>query len=282
MNLKKISILPRGDAFFSFAGTTDIAFPLLHQVEQTISSYNQSMNRSMDLTKLKGHLLMVINSLVDKLDYGGLISSGDINHKEKDVKDIEFLFGGYSWKEKGFKVWLISYSMKEKTFLAHDMKDSSFENIIIAGDLKEVALEKLYEILRKNRSDSSIHNVSLDMEPFCAVVELLREKDPEKHTIGGAPQLIKVYPYMTAKVIGVVWEGKRTILGRKIFDYENTSCMIIDPDTYELVVPPYVKNSINEENFREEMEKSIIEDVIQQAIFEAENYEYTQEELEEL
>ncbi len=49
--------------------------------------------------------------------------------------------------------------------------------------------------------------------------------------------MIKVYQYMNTCPVGVYWPHKaddfshRTMLGRKLFDYEDTAYWFIDPDS---------------------------------------------------
>lgn len=82
------------------------------------------------------------------------------------------------------------------------------------------------------------------MEPFEALCRMLR-KVSKTDTIGGAPQMIKAYQYMNSCPVGVYWPQKkdifsnRTLLGRKLFDYEDTEYWFIDPET--LYTNPCVK-----------------------------------------
>jgi hypothetical protein len=74
------------------------------------------------------------------------------------------------------------------------------------------------------------------MEPFETLCRMLWEAD-RRGSIGGAPQMIKVYQYMNTCPVGVYWPHKaddfshRTMLGRKLFDYEDTAYWFIDPDS---------------------------------------------------
>ena len=87
---------------------------------------------------------------------------------------------------------------------------------------------------------------ALDMEPFEALCRMLK-KVSKSDTIGGAPQIIKAYQYMNSCPVGVYWPEKkdifsnRTLLGRKLFDYEDTEYWFIDPET--LYTNPCVKDA---------------------------------------
>ena len=76
------------------------------------------------------------------------------------------------------------------------------------------------------------------MEPFEALSEMLLDPDHEI-TIGGAPQLIKLYQYQTSRILGVYWPfmdidniyKNRTLLGRKLFEFEEVDYWFLDPKT---------------------------------------------------
>ncbi|MGY0354231.1 hypothetical protein ACWY2R_07045 [Enterococcus avium] len=75
----------------------------------------------------------------------------------------------------------------------------------------------------------------------------------EYPTIGGAPQLIKLYQHMNAQPIGIFWSedrdtmknkeelrknGEPNILGRYILDYENTDFLFMDAYSEESKLLP--------------------------------------------
>lgn len=252
---RKLSILPREDAFVSFAGNTDVAFPIINQIEETIMVHNRSKNRFMDVADLKGHLLNVVNTMVTSIDFSGF--PDNIVHKIRieTFENIEFLFGGYSWIQKRFMVWRIRYQKSLKMFVADSMyKVKPYGKIIFAGDVKFQAMKKYYELGRnKIGNEFFTTEKNFDMEPLDVVVELLREhKSDSESTIGGAPQIIKIYQHMNARIIGVLWPPENptpTILGRKLLSYENTDVLIIDPLSKSTESIPYSKNSIDNTKF---------------------------------
>jgi hypothetical protein len=69
------------------------------------------------------------------------------------------------------------------------------------------------------------------MEPFEVLVEMLRSGNHE--TIGGPPQLAKVYRHMNTQFFGVSWPDRRgstTFIGRELLDYEQLDVPVLDPD----------------------------------------------------
>lgn len=83
---------------------------------------------------------------------------------------------------------------------------------------------------------------SLDFEPFEVVRDMLREVK-HSETIGGAPQIVKVYQYMKSAPLGVFWPNRETgqihLQGRPLLDYERTERWVLDPDRLisEMAVP---------------------------------------------
>ena len=78
------------------------------------------------------------------------------------------------------------------------------------------------------------------MEPFQVVRDMLRVP-ARAETIGGAPQLLKVYQYMQAGALGVYWptkaEGRPHLLGRSCLPYERTDRWTVDPDSLHSDLP---------------------------------------------
>jgi hypothetical protein len=70
------------------------------------------------------------------------------------------------------------------------------------------------------------------MEPFEVLRDMIREGiDP---AIGGPPQVVKVYRHLNASPFGVYWpsrtNGRITLLGRPLLDYERFAGLVLDPD----------------------------------------------------
>lgn len=112
--------------------------------------------------------------------------------------------------------------------------DNHFGQIGIIGDKREELISILREILYKKygRNYEACFDSKFDMEPYDALCELLRReaiKNPTS-TVGGAPQMVKVYQYMKSGTIGVYWPERnsnnpyenRTLLGRNLLSYEET------------------------------------------------------------
>jgi len=243
----KIVVLPRGDCAIAFAGGTQDAFPMMLQLSLAISSHTPMRRRSLDIGKLKSHALKIFDGMVE------LITNeikGAAPPEEKS--DLEFLFGGYSWEKKAFQLWTVHFS-SERRFIAEPARWAAYSpgakkvvfinskrprphnllgQVALAGDQKRVAQEMLSRKLTSDylarKGDSKIN-----MQPFETVRDMLR--DPKRsHTIGGSPQLVKVYQFMQAVPFAVFWPDRGTgrpfLQGRPCLGYERLDTRIIDPD----------------------------------------------------
>ncbi len=237
----KLTTLPGSNCALAFAGDTAYAYPMMMQIRQAMSGYRRIETRAMDVTDINGHVLNHANHLMSSV-----YDLADPAY----VPDIEFIFGGYSWVEKRFRLWRYYYKKSEKT-LAKDAQPhrilSNVEGQFVAiGDQREAFKQELRALLREKYGPdiSQTSGISLDMEPFEALCRMLK-RTSNADTIGGAPQMIKAYQYMNSCPVGVYWPEKtgafsnRTILGRKMFEYEDTAFWFIDPDT--LFTNPCVK-----------------------------------------
>ncbi len=229
----KIMSFPREDCCLSFAGSTDYAYPMMMQVYYAMSSYRRIRTRAMEITDLNGIILKHINKLNDAV-YDRIIGDYD------DAVGNEFLFGGYSWVEKKFKIWSYTYSRSHKRYIENGSPKriiSSIDtNIKIIGDKREEYKSVLRAMLREKYGEDLPQH--LDMEPFQALCKMLRSVD-KTDSIGGAPQMIKVYQFQNSAPVGVYWpkmipsnpKQNRTLLGRKMLDFEDTDLWFIDPST---------------------------------------------------
>lgn len=234
---QKVHMLPRSDAFICFAGDTSWAYPLMHQVISAISTYERSASRAQDIVELKSHVLKIFESLRDAVHD----ASGD-----EGTPAAEFLFGGYSWIRKKFMIWRIHFQKGMNSFEANPAKEWKGQPWIFAGDKEhvDIARKKFSELLNsRGHAPHQVDNFKLDWEPFEVVRDMLRTVDNstvlyKNESIGGAPQILKIYEHLSSKYFAVTWDISRQkhgngiyICGRKILGYETPSMWILNPDT---------------------------------------------------
>ncbi|MDQ0755057.1 hypothetical protein QFZ61_001044 [Arthrobacter sp. B3I4] len=236
----KIMSLPRSDCLISFAGDTQYAYPLMLQMIQAIDMYAPSSDRRTDITVAKRHALEVFNQMRSLIhDFPrGVSSAGD--------PEAGFLFGGYSWRQQEFLIWQLHYdaSIDRYTFRpVHKWaKGNSKKAIAFTGDVTVEAKNRLIDLLRDR---GKLRNGGFDMEPFEVLRDMIRSN--EYPTVGGAPQVAKVYRFLRSQHFAVRWpdaSGLPHALGRPALTYasaegeppvpyERFDVPVIDPDSPE-------------------------------------------------
>ena len=102
--------------------------------------------------------------------------------------------------------------------------------LAIAGEAGADFKRRLIELLKVR---GKLESGGFDMEPFEVLRDIIRQAfEP---SIGGPPQLLKVYRHMNVTPFTVYWpdgaSGKRTILGRTLLPYEVPPTGVLDPDS---------------------------------------------------
>lgn len=275
----KILTLPRSDCAICFAGDTGNAYPVMIQLALAIDSHAPARRGSLDIVSLKTHALKIFNGMA-----GLLKDSPHVTGTRPTLKpNITFIFGGYSWIKKQFHLWTITYKDAEKTFIAQpakwacysekseqcvtrrrsDLEETHyFGKIAFAGDQSPLAKQLLFERLDEEHKRSR-KPVRLDLQPLMVVRDMLRNY-PHLETIGGAPQVVKVYQYMNTAPLGVYWpnkaSGQVTLLGRLCLGYERIDRWILDPDTGVSESPIYSRNDVDEIEGEDDAEQAITAD----------------------
>jgi hypothetical protein len=219
----KIITLPRSDCALCFAGNTHDTYPLMIQMANAIAAHEPSRERSLDIARVKDHLLRLFTDLVRNLANPAVPFSRD---------DAQFIFAGYSWLKKDFRIWTIFYIENEKRFEAREALNfnSRLTKIALIGDW---ATRLRGTIARELASGGEGH---VYMEPFLSLCDLLAKSKPID-TIGGPPQLIRITQHMNTRPFCVRWKHEDTLFGRRLFDYENTDYWIYDPGSSRFLKP---------------------------------------------
>jgi hypothetical protein len=246
----KILTLPRSDCAIAYAGHTGDAFPMMLQFQRAIESYSPSLRGSLDIRSLLTHALKVFDKMT------GMIQRDPHVSAELNIfPQATFVFGGYSWLKKRFELWTIKYNTVERRFEAHpsnwigiSTEAGSYvirrakyprrgprynTKVCFAGDASKRAQTLLLDKLNARKAGDKGW-LGMDWEPFETVRDMLRDHD-RPDTIGGAPQVVKVYQYMHSASLGVFWPNKRKkqiyLQGRPCLGYERIENWILDPDT---------------------------------------------------
>jgi len=230
----KILPLPREDAVICFAGDTIYAYPVMLQLSHAVSMHQKTLSRATDLTDLSGHFLRVLNAMHGEIH--------DLPRNADDAPEVAFVLAGYSWKSNDFRIWRYYFMPVDRTFhareaSAHRKRTGGTKYFHFVGDETYAAAQKLYRLLG-NRG--RLRRGGLDMEPFEILVSMIR--DPAYATIGGAPQIVKIYRHSNHMPYSVFWPNRAsnvlTLWGRTLLPYERQRYLGLDPDTLEVVERP--------------------------------------------
>jgi hypothetical protein len=223
----KIIALPRTDAVISFAGVTELAYPVMLQVARAVESNPAHIERRLDLTILSGLVCDVIN----QIDSMATTDSKDSLMQSR--RGTTFMLSGYSWRYSEFRIWLYGWDGGVKRFTRRRAEENrggfaKTQRFRFIGDETGVARQRLKQLL-----SSSTNSERLDMEPLTVLLEMIR--DERYRSIGGAPQLVKIYRHMNSQVFSMMWpDGSRgakpTYAGRTLLGYEQTDAPTLDPD----------------------------------------------------
>ncbi|GAB7541407.1 hypothetical protein CS8_010700 [Cupriavidus sp. 8B] len=183
----------------------------------------------MNLDELKGHLLRMLNGMVDLIH--------DLPHGCEAEPDADFLFGGWSWKANQFKIWKLHFDGSKKMFdfrPTTPQRDWGGKVLAFAGDYRSEFMRRLTDL---QKARGVVGNVGFDMEPFEVLRDMLR--DPSFDAIGGAPQMVKVYKYSATRPYAVIWPNgdfkSVNLLGRPLLEYEQSDYLVLDPDSLETI-----------------------------------------------
>lgn len=224
----------RTDAAVCFAGRTDWAYPMIIAAIKAANLHAPSQTRALGLAKFKSHLINILNQMQREVHN---FAQGE------NIPEVTFIFGGYDWFAKCFRIWRVEFESLSNKFIAHERTGSNMfgglGKIEIAGDaewvselrtrLKSVAQSRYGLDMRQPASSR------FDMEPFEVIRDLLRESSAND-SIGGAPQAVKVYQYMNSADVAFFWpevqSGRLYISGRPLLEYERANIFsVVDPDT---------------------------------------------------
>lgn len=213
------------------------AYPIMEQIRNAIAMHPKAQTRALDLCELKGHILRVVRKMES------LITDLPRGQKEKDPPDAYFIFGGYSWQESAFKIWILYFNAARRRFEFRKPSTLYGNRMAIIGD--DVPDAKA-AIVKLAQSKGLASRAGFNMEPF----EVLRDfcRDPKRQHIGGSPQVAKVYRHLNVMPYAVYWPtkqgGGKSIMGRPLLDYEVASYLVLDPDTLTTEPFPATQNGL--------------------------------------
>ena len=230
---QKIFRLERGDCCLGFCGDAQIAYPLFVQVGSTLNNFIRTRTRAEDVTDVAEKIGGVLNNIVQSWDLGG-------SEKTVDLASTMIMFAEWSWKFRRFEIGyfksdlVIFHYHHSKTAIPHPWREVG-RSLLFIGDYKKEYLRALASVLERrhgtqppNRSEKKL--INFDYEPVEALALMLNKTSQDNHPlIGGAPQLLKVYPFGNDLPIVVrLTEKDHYFLGRRPFIWEKTEFPVLD------------------------------------------------------
>lgn len=225
----KIMTLPRSDCAICFAGNTAATFPLVHHISVAIAAHQPALERNLDICELKSHLLRLCTDMFFSVADWSL---------QPEATEAQFIFGGYSWRQKEFRIWTFHYEPKLKRFSARPAGGfhPRLKQVAFIGDWATPFRASLAKRL------NAMPTGSASLEPLQLLAATLEAEAPKNgSTIGGAPQLVRVGPHMNTRTFCVSWgtPAKHYLFGRALFDYERCDYWSIDPHTGKIESPKH-------------------------------------------
>jgi hypothetical protein len=251
----KIFPFIRGDSAISFAGSTEFAYPIIAQLQNAAQMWPDARDPATDLTAWRGYALRVLRQM-DQL----MVDKPKRNGPE-EVPDVQFIIGGYSWVHARFGIWILYFNAANARFEFRTpitLHKNSFAIIgtaesntprmkgigsgkrrprrnAVGGFAQGIAntLEATKrEILNKSLALGRPEGAGFNMEPL----EVLRDfcRDPKRHYVGGAPQVVCIDKTLVPRSYAVYWPersgGTLSLMGRALLLEEKASNPIVDLD----------------------------------------------------
>lgn len=235
----------RGDCAIACAGMTQYSFPIIEHVLRAFDINKKLRDRATDITDI----VHVIEDIANKC-----------LHEEKEPEyatipgegpGFTMIIGGFSWKKKVPLLRILSFDWKAKKMMTSKVNTIKGFPIAVIGDADVIGpcRGKIH-----NKLEEDIENgKSIDMQPLDVLMEYI--SDIEHTTIGGYPQLLKIYPFMNILPFGFLHRkgdtkqdttnllntnddnGEEcfiTYYGRPLLKYETFPYPIIDLKTKEI------------------------------------------------
>ncbi|MDQ0744535.1 hypothetical protein QFZ62_001843 [Clavibacter sp. B3I6] len=205
------------------------------QMINGINYFPPSRDRHTDISVARHVAIDVFNAMRAKIanHYLGKNGPGD--------PEVQFIFGGYSSRSQDFKIWTLHYDAHidhftfrpARSWKGQERSRSSRSTKVISWIGDAPAVEEAKQLLvNKLRSAEKLTNGGFDMEPFEVLRDIIRSKNHE--SVGGAPQLAKVYRSSQTQQFAIKWpdsEGSYYAAGREEMPYEHFALPSLDPDT---------------------------------------------------
>ena len=223
----KIFPLDRGDCVIACAGDTMYSFPVIEHIRQAIPLKQGLKERAIDLSDL----LHSIRDITNKVLF-------QETEKQQEGPNFSMIIAGYSWKLKKPIIQELRYKKSERRMVLHTPQTIKRTPFAVIGD--EVKAVRRNIFLRLD-AEGIQNNGPVDMQPLDTLLEYIT--DPAIRSIGGVPQMAKVYPCLNILPFGFLDEqGQIFHFGRPLMEYETYPYPIINLVTREQTYMKTIRN----------------------------------------
>lgn len=213
----KVLTFARTDMAVSFTGTTEFTYPAMLQLNRALETHPAMVERRFDVTQVGPLFEDILNQMV------GLASSDIQESLAHSLESTRFLLGGFSWKMGEFRIWELAWDQFEGKYRKNRRRyvgnPANQHSVCFLGDGAHAAETRLKSLLSEEFTRPP--QKGLDMEPLQVLEEFIM--DASRPTIGGAPQVVKIYRHLNVEPFSVIWpreDGEPTFAGRPLLEYE--------------------------------------------------------------
>ena len=204
---------------------------MILQIHHATAVHYRHLDRRSDINEYKGFLLQVLNQM-----HGNIVADGPPLAEVAGERPL-FILAGFSWRRADFQIWTLHFDPSINAFTFRPHGDWSGvegrRRVAFVGDGVDEAKQRLRDLLRDS---GMITEGGFDFEPFIVLRDMIREG--QYASIGGPPQLVKLYRHMNTARFGVFWpnfaNGRPTLLGRAMFEHEKPPIGFMDPDDFSV------------------------------------------------
>ncbi len=232
----KLFELPRKDSVICFTGDTRRAYPLIHNLLGHVQFDSILNDKNTDISIIVEHVVILFTNLVKNIFDQAELGS------QKDIDELSFLFGGWSWKEKEFVLWKIYFSKDVDGFVHNriDIKEPFF-----IGDADAVS-----DAINKLEKEISVDEGVLDMQPLKVLIAIAQ--DDNFDNVGGALQIMKVYPSGISEPFGILWPSEENdphLFGLKHEWHKLNNVKVYNPESLS-VIDEVLPKKISADDFK--------------------------------
>ncbi|OFX08708.1 MAG: hypothetical protein A2516_03355 [Alphaproteobacteria bacterium RIFOXYD12_FULL_60_8] len=234
---QKVFPLTGLNAVISFAGDTALTLPVIHQIRASCENHAGTQSGATDINVVRDHVLNIINHMRDD------IKNADPLLLEGMDRSANFILGGMSFVTGTFSQRVLRYNKSVGAFTAFKPKKPGKGpgfSMCFSGDYYMDFHERLGRLCEQRGINK------FNFEPLEVLIDMLNSGN-DFPSIGGSPQLVKVYKHRNVLPYAFYWnhsdQRKVHLFGRPFLNYEQTTLPIIDPGNLEITYPlQHIKN----------------------------------------